>query len=391
MPNLTHLSLDSIAALPAPATGNTVYWCSGALVQGREVPRGFGVRVTANGVRAYVLNYSLNGKEHRYTIGNVANWNVQEAVKEARALRQRIDRGEDPMAKAPAIEAKKTITEILDNFLKRSRLKRPDHYTSVFERFVKPAFGQLPINELKRRHIVELLDKIEDENGAVMATRTLSYLRSALNWHAARDEEFQPPFVKGMARSSTTERARDRILTDDELRTLWPVFATSNFGRACQVMLLTGSRRSEVTGMRWEELADGVWTVPATRYKTNREHVVPLSAMALAIINAQPKRNSSPLVFPGRQGASLSRGGNHKAAIDKAAPGLPPWTVHDLRRTARSLMSRAGVRPDIAERVIGHAIPGVAGTYDRHAYLAEKKCALEQLADAVRAIVIDNK
>src|SRR5580704_15892642 len=202
MPSIEYLSLDSIAALPAPATGNTVYWCSGALVQGREVPRGFGVRVTANGVRAYVLNYSVAGKEHRFTIGNVASWNVQEAVKEARALRQRIDRGEDPMAKAPAVEVKKTVAEILAAFIKRSRLKRPDHYTSVFERLVKPAFGQLPINELRRRHIVELLDKIEDENGAVMATRALSYLRSALNWHAARDDEFTPPFVKGMTRSS---------------------------------------------------------------------------------------------------------------------------------------------------------------------------------------------
>jgi integrase len=388
MPSIEYLTLDSIRELPAPPSGNTVYWAHGILVQGREVPKGFGVRITANGARSFVLNYSLNGKEHRYTIGSTATWNVTEAVREARQLRQRIDRGEDPMAKAPAVETKKTVGEILDLFLKRARLKRPDNYEDAFKRFVKPAFGALPINELRRIHIVQLLDGIEDNHGPVMATRALSYLRSAMNWHAARDDSFVPPFVRGMARSSTADRARDRVLSDEEIKTLWPVFdANGNLGKACQVMLLTGARRSEVTGMRWDELADGVWTIPGARYKSGKDHVVPLSAMALAIINAQNRQGSPQMVFPGRHGAVLSRGGQGKNKIDKATPGLAPWRIHDLRRSARSLMSRAGVRPDIAERVLGHAIVGVRGTYDRFQYLGEKREALELLAETVRGIV----
>jgi integrase len=387
MPSIEYLTLDSIRELPAPPSGNTVFWAHGILVQGRETPKGFGVRVTANGARSYVLNYSINGHERRLTIGSTAAWTVTEAVKEARQLRQRIDRGDDPLAKPVRVEAKKTVGEILDLFLKRARLRRPDHYESVFKRFVKPAFGDMPINELRRLHVNELLDDIEDHNGKVMASRALAYFRSACNWWAVRDDSFVPPFVRGMARSSTAERARDRTLTDDELRILWPVFEISTFGKACKVMLLTGSRRSEVTDMHWHEIADGIWTIPASRYKSNREHVVPLSAMALEIINAQPHRSTTSLVFSGSYGASLSKGGNHKSRLDHSTPGLPHWTVHDLRRTARSLMSRAGVRPDIAERVIGHAIPGVAGVYDRHAYLAEKKEALEKLAAEVRAIV----
>jgi hypothetical protein len=263
MPNIEYLTLDSIRELPVPAAGNLVYWASGVLVQGREVPKGFGVRITANGARSFVLNYSLNGKEHRYTIGSTATWNVTEAVREARQLRQRIDRGEDPMAKAPTVEAQKTVADVLDLFLQRAKLKRPDHYEDAFDRLVKPAFGTLPILELKRRHITDLLDKIEDGSGAVMATRTLSYLRSALNWFAVRDDSFVPPFVKGMARSSTTDRARDRVLTDDELRT--PVFESNgNFGQCCMLMLLTGSRRSEVTGMPWDELEGDTWIIPRT-------------------------------------------------------------------------------------------------------------------------------
>jgi integrase len=152
-------------------------------------------------------------------------------------------------------------------------------------------------------------------------------------------------------------------------------------------MLLTACRRTEVTGMLRAEISqDGAtWTIPASRYKTARDHVVPLSPAAQAIIAAQP--DCGPRVFPGARGAALSRGGNLKAAIDKAAPGLAPWRVHDLRRTARSLMSRAGVRPDIAERVLGHAIPGSGGVYDRYAYLAEKRDALERLAALLEGIV----
>jgi integrase len=388
MATLEFLTLDSIAALPTPPTGNLVYWASGVTVQGRPTPKGFGIRITARGARAFVLNYSLNGKEHRYTIGSTASWTVVEAVREARQLRQRIDRGEDIMSKpADKIEAKKTVAAVLDSFLDRTKIRRPDHYSSVFERFVKPALGQLPILELRRRHITELLDHIEDRHGPVMASRTLSYLRSACNWWAVRDDEFTPPFVAGMSRSSTSNRARDRILTDSEIRTLWPVFESAgNFGKACMLMLLTGSRRSEVTGMRWTELADGIWTVPAARYKSGKDHIVPLSVMAQEIIAGQD-RTRSPLVFPGRQGASLSRGGNGKSKIDRAAPGLAHWRIHDLRRSARSLMSRAGVQPDIAERVLGHSIPGVRGVYDRHQFLSEKREALELLADTVRAIV----
>jgi integrase len=137
--------------------------------------------------------------------------------------------------------------------------------------------------------------------------------------------------------------------------------------------------------MLWAEIAGDVWTIPSTRYKTGRDHVLALPAAALAIVTAQP--DCGPLVFPGKGGAALSRGGNHKARIDKLAPGLARWRVHDIRRTSRSLMSRAKVRPDIAERVLGHVIPGVGGVYDRYEYLAEKRDAMEKLAGLIDSII----
>jgi integrase len=367
-----------IRGLDPPVTGNRLFYDS-------EIP-GFALRVTARAARSFVLNYYASGAERRLTIGSYPAWSVTAARHRAKELRREVDNGNDPMAK---VEPSKTVAEVLDDFLLRyapKNLRRPRHYADAFDRLVKPAIGRIGIPDLKRRHIAEMLDAIEDNSGAVMATRALSYLRSALNWYATRDDEFTVPIVRGMARSSSTDRAGDRTLDDDEIRTLWPVFGrVGNFGLACQVMLQTGCRRSEVTGMMREEIDGDVWTIPAARYKTGREQILPLSGAARAIIDAQPQTGS--LVFPGKGGVLLSRGGHHKAAIDKLAPGLAPWRIHDLRRTARSLLSRAGVQPDVAERVLGHAIPGVRGVYDRHAFLAEKRDALERLAALIDRIL----
>ena len=140
---------------------------------------------------------------------------------------------------------------------------------------------------------------------------------------------------------------------------------------------------------------DGIWTIPAERYKTKRPNFVPLSKAALAVIAAQPKIDGCDYVFPSRAKTPFSGFGKSKAKLDKAVLAamkkqakkgakvepIPNWTLHDLRRTAKTLMARAGVRPDISERVLGHVIAGVEGTYDRHSYADEKRDALEKLAD----------
>jgi len=375
------LTDKEVRDLVPPASGNRISYDS-------EI-RGFGARVTCKGARSFILNYYTGGIERRLTIGSYPAWSVAAARNRAKELRREVDNGKDPMAARTPAEPTKTVADVLDLFMRRyapENIRRPGHYADAFDRLIKPAIGKIGITDLKRRRIAEMLDAIEDDNGPVMATQALAYLRSALNWYATRDDEFTVPIVRGMARSSASERARDRILDDDEIRILWPVFGqTGNFGLACRIMLLTGTRRSEATGMMRAEINGDIWTIPGSRYKTNKDHAVPLTPAAQAIISAQP--DCGPRVFPGRGGNALSRGGNLKAAIDKATPGLAPWRVHDLRRTARSLMSRADVRPDIAERVLGHAIQGVGRVYDRHEYLNEKRDALEKLATLIDGIV----
>jgi integrase len=404
---MSELTRATIAALPAPAAGNKVHFFSGAVVPRQSkrepelvVPRGFGVRVTKDGSRAFVLNYWLGGKQRSYTIGRHPDWSVLEAVKEARELRVRVDLGQDPLAEKQAARIVAlppapilTLAEVLDRFLAvyaEKQLRRPDNYSRPFDRIIKPAIGSVAIDQLQKRDIAAMLNGI---GGDVMADRTLAYLSSALNWYSGQDDEFNPPKLKGLRRIKG-RRDRDRVLNDDELRVVWRASEVGGtFGAVVRLLLLTGQRRSDVYGMAWEEIDDsGVWTIPKERYKTGEAHTVPLSKAALAIVEGQPRIGR--LVFPSTIGGRLGKGGNRKEGLDKAITKardgvpLPHWTQHDLRRTARTLMARAGVRPDVAERVVGHVVGNsVARIYDRFEYDGPKREALEALARQIGEIL----
>jgi len=299
---------------------------------------------------------------------------------------------------------------VLDEFVTRyvrnrqNPLRSADIIESGFNRLVKPRIGKLGIYELRRSHIAEMTDWIEDNAGPVMADKCRAYTRKALAWYAERDDQFNltAAFVRVKPRANQKERARSRVLSDDEIRLIWPVLGKSGtFGAIVKTLLLTAQRRKEVAHMGRNEIGtDGIWTIPAERYKTKRPNHVPLSKSALNVIEAQPKINGCNYVFPSRENTPFSAFGKSKAALDKAvraamkerASGanidpLPNWTLHDLRRTAKTLMARTGVRPDISERVLGHVIAGIEGTYDRHDYANEKREALEKLAAIVGLIV----
>jgi integrase len=405
------LSEETIKRLGTPAKGNSITYFAGATIQGAKAPRGFGVRVTASGARAFILNYRLRGREHRFTIGAWPDWSALKAVREARNLRQRVDRGEDPLKDRAPIPAMKSVSSVIDDFMtryvrnKERPLRSADQIQSAFDRLVKPRIGKIGVYELRRSQVAEMLDKVEDEAGPVQADRVRAYLRKALSWYAERDDEFNlnAAFVRVGARANPKERARTRVLSDDEIRIVWPLLSKAGtFGALLKTLLLTAQRRDEVANMAFKEIgADGIWTIPAERYKTKRSNHVPLSTAACAVIKAQPKIDGCDHVFPSGAKTAFSGFGKGKARLDKAVLSdmqkrakkgtkvepLPNWTLHDLRRTAKTLMARAGVRPDISERVLGHVIAGVEGTYDRHSYADEKRDALEKLAAMIERIL----
>ncbi|WP_404291809.1 tyrosine-type recombinase/integrase [Microvirga sp. RSM25] len=260
-------------------------------------------------------------------------------------------------------------------------------YERMLHDYVLPKWGSRPIAEIQRSDVTALLDAIEAKRSAALADHVLAVIRKLFNWHAARDERFQSPLVRGMARTSITARARDRVLNDNEIRALWHALRQIPypFGPFAQLLLLTAQRRDEGAHMRWSEIDGDLWIIPREHYKNGRANTVPLTEEVQAILATLPRSGEYVFTTTGR--TPISGFSKAKAVID-CASGITGWRLHDLRRTARSLMSRAGVSGEIAERVLVHTIPGVAGVYDRHDYVSAKRGALQKLAAEITRIAV---
>jgi integrase len=200
-----------------------------------------------------------------------------------------------------------------------------------------------------------------------------------------------------MARTKNSERARTRMLNDDEIRDVWKALdvaeVPSPFPALVRMLLLTAQRRQEIADVTWPEIEGDTWLIPGKRYKTGLPNAVPLTKAARGLLG-EPGTGFVFSTDGGRRpfsGFSKAKRALNAAIDDlrkqEGRKSMPAWVLHDLRRTARSLMSRAGVPADHAERVLGHVIPGVRGTYDRHAYEVEKRDALERLAALVERIL----
>jgi integrase len=380
-----------------------------------EVPDGgcAGLRVVVfpSRRRSFIVRYRFRGLQRKLTLGPCL---VERGVAEpasapetatplslhaarslcAEALRQARS-GNDPAAAKQrkrqeqlAAEAD-TLQAIAQEYLRREgpRFRTLRQRRSDLELLCASVLGRLPVDQIKRGQFTHVLDHIADHNGPVRADRVLSALKTLLNWHAERSD-FISPLGRGGRRTSIRDRARSRFLSDAELRQVWTVAEQDKgpFGPFVQFVLLTATRRTETAGLRHSELSpDGqTWTIPAARYKSGKDTLIPLSKAAQRIIAAQPKLGDFVFSVTGDRG--LTGFAERKADFDKTC-GVTGYVLHDLRRTSRTLLSRAGIAADHAEMCLGHALSGVRGTYDRHSFESEKRHAFEALAAQIERIV----
>jgi len=340
--------------------------------------------VQPSGSRTFVtVARDPNGKQVWTTIGAADVLKIEEAREQARNAIRRVKAGQPALEAPPA--KPDSLQAVAENWLKRhvvaKRLRSEREIRRVLAKYVFPQWAERDFISIKRSDVAALLDQVEDKHGSRQADIVLANLRSIANWFASRDDDYVSPFVRGMRRHKNGPRAR--ILTDDELRLVWKAADEGGqFGAIVKLLLCTGQRRDKVSKMKF----DGVWMIDTDEREKGNAGSLVLPSQALAIIRAQPRVGNNPFVFAGRSGNAYNNS-QAKPGFDALLPPLPRWTLPDLRRTSRSLMSRAGVRPDIAERVLGHAIVGVEGTYDRHHYGAEKAAALGKLATLIEGIV----
>jgi integrase len=352
--------------------------------------RGHWIRVQPSGSKSFwTVARDPKQKQVWTFVGPCDAMTIEEARAKARGILNRVRAG------LPAIETKgETFDTVIADWHKRyvegKKLRTGDKMLALLNRHVSAELRSRVFTEIHREDITALLDKVEDESGAPVADKLLTVVGSIMGWYATRHRNYVPPLVKGMRRTDSAKKERDRILSDDELRRVWNVAGQqSTYGAFVKALLLTVQRADKVLSMRWEDVdADGVWTIPTAAREKGNIGKVRLPPAAVAILNALPRFADNPHIFAGRGQRHMSASGMFKAKFDAKLPsGMPNWRLHDLRRTARSLMSRAGVSSEHAERVMGHAIGGVEGIYDRHAYFDEKSAALAKLNLMIDGII----
>ena len=366
---------------------------------------GFGLKITKSGSKIYVVQYRMGGGKtptKRFTIGKHGSpWTAATARVEAMRVLHVVHGGEDPRA----IEKERERDQIelrFDRYAQRfldvyaRRAWRPTtlkSHESNIRRWLIPVLTSKPLPLITRRHITEIFDRLPYESPA-LPRNLFALLRRMFNWAVERGDIDSSP-MQGM-RVPAPPRSRDRVLSDNELLTIaaYADEAGPVWGPFFRFLILTGQRRTEVAGMRWEELdqEQRLWVLPPERVKNARRHVVPLNRIAMGELNGLSGKDRWPqsgFVFTHTGKVAVSGFSKTKRRLDEAIERYQPgrvkaWRPHDLRRTVATNMQKLGVRFEVTEAILNHVSTtqaGVAGVYMRHDWADEKRDALERWAD----------
>lgn len=368
---------------------------------------GFGLRVTPGGKKSYILQYRVAGRQHarRLTIGRHGSpWTPDTARTHALKLLLDVKRGSDPAAekerkKQEAVDL--AFAPYVDTFRDRYLKAKWKDWQLGYRLLVAhavPVLETKALPEIKRRDLTVIMDSLVDR--PAMARLAHATLRKLFRFAVSRGDLERSP-MDG-AEAPPPVAARDRVLSDVELKALWTASDGVNtlFRGAVRLLIVTGQRREEVAGLKWAELdrAATLWTLPADRAKNGVTHLVPLSALAIKVLDDLAGGDEWPsagLVFSTTGKTPISGFSKAKLALDKGmadalAADVPGWRYHDLRRTLATGLQRLGVRFEVTEAVLNHksgARSGVAGVYQRHDWATEKREALDGWAAHIERLV----
>jgi integrase len=386
MPRL-RLTKSAIDALPT-SKSDVVYWDAGY--------PGFGVKVTPKGRKVFIVLYRTGGtgsKLRKYTIGPYGRVTLHQARVAAQKVFAAKLEGRDPAAEKR--EARRRIVadrveDLLETFIAQrlSQNRSGAEIARLLRREVGKTWAGRSIHEISKRDVVEVVTAIEQRGAPVAANKALKAIKTFLRWCVGRAVLDQSP-TEGVPLPAK-EVARDRVLNDQELAQV--ILAAREmdgpYGGIVELLALTGQRREEVARMTWDELdlAQRVWTLPKSRTKNAKEHVVHLSEQAIAVFKRADKKG--PFVFSVLGSKPFQEFSRGKRRLDQLS-GVTEWRLHDLRRTCVSGMARLGIAPHVADKILNHqsgTISGVAAVYQRHEFLSERRQALDVWGAHVGAI-----
>ena len=369
----------------------------------REIPDrhmpGLYLVVQPSGAKSWAVRYRHAGTPRKHTLGAYPAIDLKAARDLASKALRAVAEGRDPgrekiqerAAKPDTVET--VARQFIERHCKRSNRPRTARETQrLLDLHVLPHWRTRLTREITRRDVLDLLDRIVDVGKPIAANRTFSAVRKMFNWAVARDIITASPCAG--VKPPTAERSRDRVLSDSELRDVWHAAnkVGGPFGALVQLLIVTGQRRDEVAQMRWAEIdLDGrPWTLAPARVKNDQPHDVPLSDSAIAILQVLP-RIGNEYVLTTNGEAPSSNYAKNKRRLDALLPDdMPPWRLHDLRRTAASGMARLGVNLPIIEKVLNHSsgsFAGIVGVYQKHTFADEKRQALQNWGAFVDELV----
>jgi integrase len=381
---LTAASIRTLA-LPAGKT-DKIFWCA-------DLP-GFGLRMRASGVRTWVVQYAFGDKTRRMALGSPAVLDVGKARETAKDILAAVRLGRDPAGEKAESKAKagETFGECVRLYLGRRRTSlRPRSYVEVERHLTKnlKALHSLPIEKVDRRAIAVELARFAENNGPVQANRTRASLHAFLRWAAGEG------FIETNPATFTNrnpEVPRERVLDLAELAKVWRSLPEGDFADCIRLLILGGQRETEIGDLRWSEinLDRRTVTLPAARVKNRREHTFPLSAPAVAILEARHRQENRDFVFGARAAGGFTGWSYAKERLDAAVQLDKPFTIHDLRRSFSSGLGDLGTPPHVIEMLTNHQSgtkAGMSGRYNKSAYEREARQAVDLWGDAVLAAV----
>ncbi len=398
------ISVKSVTALEA---GKTL-WDSGH----KQAVKGFGVRRQKNDP-VYVVKFRILGRQRFLTIGrHGAPWTPETARREAKRLLGAVASGKDPQRQKQEARqnSAETVHKVVQRYLEFAHAKQKPRSFEETKRHLLTNWRSLhstPLIEVTRRHIAIQLNELGAKHGPVTAARARAAFSAMFNWAIREGMEITSNPVAGTNRP-VEPKSRERVLTDPELREIWNSCGNDDYGRIVRLLMLTAQRRDEVGGIRMAEIdvPAAVWTLPSTRTKNRREHVVPLLPKAQEVLNVLHPTKIDHLFGSGpRQSGGVRRGfsgwSKAKKELDqriRAARSpeddclLIDWRLHDLRRTSATVMAdKLGVAPYVIEALLNHVSgykAGIAGVYNRATYIADTRNALQKWESYLMKVVI---
>ena len=382
------LTASSVAALTLPE-GKTDH------MEWDDSLPGFAIRLRGQG-KHYIVQYRVGTQQRRESLGDVRKITLDQARTIARQKFAQVELGTDPAAEKIRVRAASAVRALTLNVAaeryldyKKDRLSRSSFNSAQrhFHTHFAPLLNR-PLADISRKEIAARLQEIIKEYGATAAARARSTLLTLFVWAMKEGliEGNQNPVALTNDPLGGIDNSRDRVLNDGELAKVWNACGDNDFGRIVKLLVLTGCRRDEIGSLKWSEISDGVLTVSATRSKNRKAHSLTLPAMALNILATIPRRENRDYVF-GQSGQGFQRWSAYTAALRERLGEMPPFTLHDLRRTFRTGLGRLGIPSHVAELAINHTRQGIQAVYDRHTYEREIAHALALWADHVQAAV----